>query len=72
MISLGISLVVHWLRLRTFKAGSFPDWRTNIPHASECGQKKKISLDFWALRCPVSFAPEASASLTSSYSGSDT
>ena len=46
MISLGISLVVHWFRLRTFNAGSFPDWRTNIPHASECGQKKRFLLIF--------------------------
>ena len=40
----GNSLVVQWLRLQNFTAGgwgSIPDWGTKIPHAAQCGQKKK-------------------------------
>ena len=40
----GTSLVVQWLRLLTSTAGdtgSTPGWATKIPHAVQCGQKKK-------------------------------
>ena len=42
MISLGISLVIRWLS--TSGAHSFPGWRSNIPLASECGQKNRVLL----------------------------
>ena len=39
------SPVVQWLRLHTSTAGgvnSIPGQGTNIPHATPCGQKKKV------------------------------
>ena len=46
-ISLGTFLVVQWLRISAFSAGSagsIPGWRTEIPYAARCSQKlnKKI------------------------------
>ena len=41
----GTSLVVQWLRLHIFTAGStgsIPGGRTKIPHATRHGQKKKF------------------------------
>ena len=40
----GTTLVVQWLRLRVSKAGcmgSIPGWGTKIPHATQCGNKRK-------------------------------
>ena len=42
--SLGISLVVQWLRLHILNAGatgSIPGWGTKVPHASWHSQKIK-------------------------------
>ena len=44
MLTLGNSLVVQWLGLRTFTAGgmgSMPGQGAKIPHATHGGQKKK-------------------------------
>lgn len=41
---LGTSLVIHWLRLHASKAGgagSIPDQGTEVPHATQCGKKRK-------------------------------
>ena len=41
---LGTSLVVQWIRLHTSSVGdtgSIPSQVTKIPHATQCGQKKK-------------------------------
>ena len=43
---LGTSLVVQWIRLHTSSVGdtgSIPSQVTKIPHATQCGQKKKKS-----------------------------
>ena len=40
----GSSLAVQWVRLCASTAGgegSIPGWGTMIPHAAQCGQKKK-------------------------------
>ena len=42
----GTSPVVEWLRLRFHLQGSNPSWGTKIPHAAQCGQKRKRKKDF--------------------------
>ena len=41
----GTSLVVQWLRLHASTTGGMgliPGWGTKIPHAMQCGKKKKV------------------------------
>ena len=48
----GTSLVVQWLRLHVSTAGgvdSIHSLGTNIPHATQHGQKKKKSIDLFNL-----------------------
>ena len=53
--SLGISLVVQWLRLHTFNAGatgSIPSRGTKVPHASWHSQKIKRP-QIWQSKCSI-------------------
>ena len=49
----GTSLVVQWLRLQACTAGgtdSIPGQGTKIPHAAQCGRKKKKEKKIWMTR----------------------
>ena len=49
----GTSLAVQWLTLHVSNAGDvglIPGWRTKMPHAARCGQKKKIEQKYnWSI-----------------------
>ena len=52
--ALGTSLVVQWLRLCTFNAGSsgsISGWRTKIPHAMGCSKEKGIPHSTTSIYC---------------------